>query len=142
MKRKLLAVTVLGLFVVLINGCATSGAFIAANVTNVELAEPNFKIVATNVSGESEAGYLIGVSYSMSTITNTLALIRVEGTGQLYKEALEKLWQNYEKYNGSPAGKKLALVNVRYDADILNLFLYTKVKYFIRADVVEFAARE
>jgi hypothetical protein len=29
-------------------------------------------------------------------------------------------------------------VNVHYDTDILNLILYTEVKLFIRADVVEF----
>jgi len=141
-KGKLFLSILAGIVTVLFYGCFTSGAFIAANVTSVELAEPNFKIVATNVSGESQAGYLLGVTYSLSTITNTLALVRINGTGQLYKEALEQLWQNYEKYNGSVAGKKLALVNVRYDADILNLFVYTKVKYFIRADVVEFGAKE
>jgi hypothetical protein len=141
-KGKLFLSILAGIVTVLFYGCFTSGAFIAANVTSVELAEPNFKIVATNVSGESQAGYLFGVTYSLSTITNTLALVRIDGTGQLYKEALEQLWQNYEKYNGSVAGKKLALVNVRYDADVLNLFVYTKVKYFIRADVVEFGAKE
>ena len=140
--KKLFIFILLGIGVLLFNGCFTSGAFIAANVTSVELAEPNFKIVATNVSGESQAGYLFGVTYSLSTITNTLALVRIDGTGQLYKEALEQLWQNYEKYNGSVAGKKLALVNVRYDADILNLIVYTKVKYFIRADVVEFGTKD
>jgi hypothetical protein len=30
------------------------------------------------------------------------------------------------------------LANVRYDTDILNLFIYTKVMVNVRADVVEF----
>jgi hypothetical protein len=30
------------------------------------------------------------------------------------------------------------LINVRYDADIINLLLYTKVTIYITADVVEF----
>ena len=32
----------------------------------------------------------------------------------------------------------LALTNVRYDSDILNLILYTQVKVTVRADIVEF----
>ncbi len=142
MKIRLLLIVFLGVFSFILSGCVTTGAFIAANVTGVELAEPNFKVVATSVSGESEANYLLGVSFSAGTITNTMALVRVGGTGQLYKEALEQLWQNYEKDHGSALGKKLALVNVRYDADILNLIVYTQVRYFIRADVVEFQMNE
>jgi hypothetical protein len=56
----------------------------------------------------------------------------------LYKEALENLWKNFETTNGSVEGRRLALVNVRYDADALNLFVYTQPKIVIRADVVEF----
>jgi hypothetical protein len=142
MKNKIFLLALTGMVVIFMAGCASTGAFIAANVTGVELSEPNFKVVATGVSGESEANYLFGLSFSAGTITNTMALIRVGGTGQLYKEALEQLWQNYEKDHGSAVGKKLALVNVRYDSDILNLLVYTQVKYFIRADIVEFADEE
>ena len=53
-------------------------------------------------------------------------------------EALENLWKEYEEKHGSVIGKKLALVNVRYDSDALNLILYTKAKISIRADIVEF----
>ena len=94
--------------------------------------------MATDVAGEADAGYLFGVSYSLGSITETLALGRVSGTGFLYQEALEKLWQNYEKMNGPVTGKKLALINVRYDSDFLNLLVYTKVKISIRADIIEF----
>ena len=39
-----------------LTGCINSGAFYAANLTNVELGEDNFRIVATNIHGQAEAG--------------------------------------------------------------------------------------
>jgi hypothetical protein len=56
----------------------------------------------------------------------------------LYAEALQNLWNNYEANHGAMGDKKLALTNVRYDTDMLNLILYTKVKVIVRADIVEF----
>ncbi len=120
------------------SGCSTSGMFTAGNVTEVQLQKSNFKIVACGVSGEAEVGYLFGTSMSMGMVTTTFALIRIEGTGMLYKEALDNLWKNYEATHGAVEGKKLALINVRYDSDILNLFVYTRPKVMVRADVVEF----
>ena len=122
----------------LISGCVNTGLFFATNNTEVELSENNYEIVATNVSGEAEAGYILGVSFSAGAATNTIALARVSGSGMLYMEALENFWKNYEEKHGSVLGKNLALVNVRYDSDALNLILYTKAKISIRADVVEF----
>jgi len=120
------------------SGCASGGMFMSGNVTDVQLSKNNFKIVARGISGESKAGYLLGMSMSMGSVTNTFALVRVDGSGMLYKEALENLWKSYEASYGPVEGKKLALVNVRYDADVLNLFVYTQPKVMIRADVVEF----
>jgi hypothetical protein len=112
--------------------------FTSANLTNVQLQQANYKIVAANISGTAEAGYLIGVSFGTGPMTNTMALVRVSGTGMLYKEALENLWKNYEDKYGKVEGDKLALINVRYDTDALNLFLYTSAKIYIRADVIRF----
>jgi hypothetical protein len=119
-------------------GCASAGMFPATNVTDVQLQRGNFTIVARNVSGEAEAGYLFGTTFSLGIMTNTVALARISGTGMLYKEALENLWKNYEAAHGPVEGKKLALVNVRYDSDALNMFVYTHSTIMIRADVVEF----
>lgn len=119
-------------------GCASGGMFAAGNITEVQLQKNNFIIVARNVSGEAEAGYLFGTSVPLGMMTNTVAVLRVSGTGMLYKEALENLWKNYEAAHGSVEGKKLALINVRYDSDALNLFVYTRPKVMIRADIVEF----
>ena len=120
------------------SGCTTSGAFLSANQTHVNLEQGNYTITATDVSGYSETAYVLGFSYSTGLTTNTLAVGRVEGTGRLYKEALDDLWGNYEKNHGALNGKSLALANVRYDTDILNLLIYTKVMMNIRADVIEF----
>ena len=44
-----------------LSGCAQAGLFTAGNLTQVQLSQPNYKVVATGVSGDSEASYLIGV---------------------------------------------------------------------------------
>lgn len=134
MKRIYLA----GLLVVILSGCSSSGAFLASNQTNVELGEANYTIVATGVHGEAESGYILGLSYSSGFIANTFALARVSGTDKLYSDALDNLWENYESNHGAIGDKKLALTNVRYDAEILNLILYTGTKITVRADIVEF----
>lgn len=119
--------------------CFSAGNFSALNETQVHLADANFHIVATNVSGESEAGYLLGISWSNRSAPNTIALARVDGSPMLMKQALENLWSNFEAENGSVVGKKLALVNIRYDSDASNyLLLYSKMRVSVRADVVEF----
>ena len=125
-----------------VSGCAQAGMFLAANLTQVELAEGNYRIAAIDVHGEAEAAYLLGLSFSTGMRTQTVALLRVEGTGLLYKEAMDALWADFEDQNGPVVGRSLALVNVRYDSDNLNLVLYTRAKLSIRADVVEFGADE
>ncbi len=71
-------------------GCSTTGAFISSNLTNVELSKANYRIVATNVTGESTSGYVFGFTYSYGVETTTLAIARVNGTGKLYQEAIRK----------------------------------------------------
>jgi len=122
----------------ILSGCSNTGAFLSANQTIVNLNEGNYSIAVTNVTGESESAYVFGLSYSTGLAASTFAIARVEGTGMLYSEALENLWSNFEATNGTVRDQKLALVNVRYDTDILNLFVYTKVRVTVRADVIEF----
>lgn len=124
--------------IILFMNCSNNGMFVGINSTNVELAEANYEIVATDLVGTSEAGYLLGFSWSMGSAAQTWALARVNGTGMLYKEALNDLWKQYEAEHGSVKGKKVALVNVRYDSEMLNLLLYTGIKVFVRADIIEF----
>ena len=122
----------------ILSGCSNMGAFLSANQTIVNLNEGNYTIAATNVTGESVSAYIFGLSYSTGLAAGTIAIARVEGTGMLYAEALENLWSNYETAGETAIDQKLALANVRYDADILNLIFYTKVKITVRADVIKF----
>lgn len=123
---------------ILLAGCFTTGSFTSVHTTTVELSEPNFELVATGVTGEATAGYLLGVSGGMFFSTNTVALARVSGSGLLYEEALADLWANFEEEYGEVQGRDLALVNVRYDVEALNLIVYTSPTVLVRADVVEF----
>ncbi len=126
-------------FPVMLSGCVSTGVFNAVNVTNIELSTGNFRVIATNVHGEASAGYLFGFSVAAGSEMRTFAFIRVQGDGLLYKAALENLWRNFEQQYGSVEGRSLALVNVRYDSDAMNVFfVYTRPKISVRADVIEF----
>jgi len=130
-----------GLAVVLTTlvGCATAGRFNSTNLTNVELSESNFRVVATNVYGEASAEYLLGFSVAQFGEMQTVALIPLGGDRLLYKVALENLWRNFEQTHGDIKDRSLALVNVRFDSDALNvLVFYTRPKISVRADVIEF----
>ena len=131
------ALLLLGLAVSL-TGCFSSGAFLSGNVTDVQLKEANYELVATDVHGSATAGYILGVSGGIGPTSSAFALARVSGDGQLYRAALANLWANVESEYGMAKGNNLALVNVRYDVDALNLILYTQPTLTVRADVVEF----
>ena len=130
---------VLGMLSVTLYSCASGGIFSEGNMTDVKLAGANYSIVATDISGESTAAYILGATMSNGMSTSIYAVARVSGTQKLYSDAVQNLWKNFEKTHGPVIGKKYALVNVRYDANALNLFLYTSVVVTVRADVIEFA---
>ena len=138
MRKKQWTVAGLAVLALTFSGCAQAGMFAAANLTSVQLGAGNYKLVATDIEGEAEAAYLVGVSFSSGMSSQSVALHRVKGTGLLYREAMDALWRNYEETHGPVVGKSLALINVRYDADNLNLLAYTRAKLSIRADMVEF----
>jgi len=136
--QKFLLLLIVPVLLIFFNGCSTGGSFIANNVTNVELSEPNFNIIAENVQGTSEASYIIGFSYSTGNISNTLALARVGGTAKLYDDAIQNLWSNFKQKYGDTEGRDLVLANIRFDNDMLNLLVYTETRLFITADIIEF----
>ena len=108
-------------------------------MTEVQLSEDNYQIVATNVQGQSESGYILGISGSQGGFATTFAMFRVKGDGLLYKAAVEDLWAQFENQNGPVGNRTLALVNVQFDADASNyLGLYSKSVVSVRADIVEF----
>jgi hypothetical protein len=132
--------TILSLLAVtlLFAGCGNAGVFLASNSTAVNLEEGNYTIVAKNVTGTAETAYLFGASYSWGMATNSMGLIPMGGTKTLYKDAREALWNNFENEYSTVEGRKLALVNIQYDAATSNFFLYTDAKVTITADVIEF----
>lgn len=138
MIQKFLLLLIVPVLLIFFNGCSTGGSFIANNVTNVELSEPNFKIVAENVQGYSKASYLIGLTYSTGNISSTLALVRVGGTAKLYDDAIQDLWKNFREKHPDTEGRNLVLANIRFDNDMLNFLVYTQTELFITADVIEF----
>ena len=138
MKSRIIMILVIGTLLVIFSSCTTGGSFLAQNVTNVELSDPGYKFVARNVEGQSKADYLFGISYSTGQMANTLALFRVGGSAKLYDDAIQNLWKKYQDNYGEIDGKKLALINIRYDTDILNLLVYTQTELYINADIVEF----
>ena len=137
MKKILFLMFVFGLLV-LLSGCGTGGTFQSSYVTSVELSQPNFNIVAKDLNGTAMQGYLIGVSIAQGSDIGTFGLVKVAGVEKLYDTAIKDLWSNYQEKYGEIEGKKLALVNIRQDSEVLNTLVYTQVKYFISADVVEF----
>ncbi len=121
-----------------INGCGTGGTFTALNNTNVELSQSNYNIIAKDVSGSSVQGYILGFSFTQGAQVSAFGFVRAAGTDKLYDTAVKELWKNYEEKYGSKEGKKLALINIRQDSELLNTIVYTQVKHFITADVIEF----
>ncbi|MCW8850704.1 MAG: hypothetical protein OQJ81_12050 [Melioribacteraceae bacterium] len=136
--KKILYSSIFITLLVLFSGFAAGGAFQTSHVTSVELSEPNFNIVARDLSGMSMQGYILGLSISQGSDVGLFGFVKVAGVEKLYDTAIMDLWKNYEKKYGEREGKKLALVNIRQDSEILNTILYTQAKYFITADVVEF----
>ena len=136
--KKIIYALVFITLLVLLSGCGTGGAFHTNHVTSVELSQPNFNIVARDMNGSAMQGYLIGVSVSQGSDIGTFALIKITGVEKLYDTAIKDLWNNYREKYGDTEGKKLVLVNIRQDTEILNTLVYTQAKYFITADVVEF----
>ncbi|PQJ36375.1 hypothetical protein BSZ35_08085 [Salinibacter sp. 10B] len=107
-------------------------------MTDVQLQNDNYEIVATNVEGTATAGYLLGISGGLGPSTTAVAVAKVSGDDSLYKTALENLWANVETQTENAEGRSLALINVRYDVSALNLIVYTQPTVTVRADVVEF----
>ncbi len=136
--KKLFLCCFLSLLSITLFSCASGGVFSESNMTNVKLGEANYNIIATDVSGESTAAYVLGATMSNGMNTQIYAIARISGTAKLYSDAVKNLWKNAERKIGPVEGKKYALVNVRYDANALNLFLYTSVTITVRADIVEF----
>jgi hypothetical protein len=119
-------------------GCVATGVTASAHLTNVGLSSNNYRIVATNISGEATSNGILGVSYGAGMAGAQFSIIPITPDRTLYKNAVQNLWTNFEAKNASPVGRTLALTNLRYDTETLNTFFYTKIKVVVIADVIEF----
>ena len=135
-KAVLMTVSFIGL--ILINGCASTGLTASSHQTQVQLGQPNFRMIAVNVSGEASSEAIFGVSYGFGIATSQVALIPLNQDRLIYKNATKSLWANFENEHGPVANRRLALVNVRYDSETINLFVYTRLSAVIIADIIEF----
>ena len=138
MKNRFHLLLVAGTFVAALSGCVSSGLLVSSNITEVELSQANYKVVATSVSGQASAEYLFGASFGIGMYAQAYALIPLDKDRALYKIAVQNLWKNFETTHGKTEGRPLALVNVRYDSEAVNAFIYTKPTLTVIADVVEF----
>lgn len=136
--KKIILILVSAALMITLFGCGTMGTFRGNNTTNVELSKANFNIVATNLEGTAEQGYLFGLSAPQFGDVGIVGLIKVSGEDKLYDTAVKNLWDDFKDKVGDPKGRKLALINIRNDVEVLNTFVYTSAKIYITADVVEF----
>lgn len=121
-------------FAFIFSGCAGAGAFHSLNTTTVELSQPNYRVIARGITGQGSSWYLLGAS----TGYQTAAMFRLQGTGMLHQEAVENLWKNFSAVHGKVEGRRLALTNVRFDAEALNTVLFVHPVVSVQADVIEF----
>jgi hypothetical protein len=89
------------------------------SLTQVELSQPNFRLVKADVIGESRGFRLLGLFTFKSPE---------------YVEAITRLYQNA----GVSTGKPQTLVNVVYDQTSTYFILFSLPKITVRGDVVEF----
>jgi len=135
---RLIIIGLLGISSALITSCTSSGIFASANTTQVQLNKANYKIVATSVTGTATSKYILGLCYGFGIYNTAFGLIPLTKDRALYKLATLDLWTNFETKYGPVQGKRLALINVRYDTQALNLLVYASPTLTIVADVVEF----
>lgn len=132
------ALLILMVTVGLLSSCVSTGMHTSTHLTNVQLTSGNYRIIARSVSGEAKAGYILGASFGVGMYSQVIGIARVSGDKALYKTAMDNLWKNFETKYGSVEEKRVALVNIRYDVDALNLLVYTEPRITIEADVIEF----
>jgi hypothetical protein len=168
MKRNILGVLAFALVLFVVQGCSTAGLLPSAHVTQVQLAQPNYKIVATGVSGSAKVANAFGLSIGIGLGSISQGVIPIadkrlkaeykvlkvkadasqddkDRLVQLknmrfnaYQAALDDLWRNFEAKHGKASGRSLALANIRFDSRNLNLLVYSQSVLTLTADVVEF----
>jgi hypothetical protein len=102
-----------------ISGCASSGNFQHASLTQVNLREGNYTVIRPNATGASSGFNLFGI---------------IPITAPQYTIAMSRL---YENANIQP-GEAYALANVVQEQTTSYFLLFSIPTYRVRADVVKF----
>ncbi len=124
-------------FLIGIACCASGGSFVAGRVTDAGLDQNNFTAMARNVTGEAEAGYVLGVVRAHGRDDQHVCPFSHIRFGSTVQRGAGATVKKVETACGPIETRKLALINVRYDAEAPNLLLHTQPRITIRADVVE-----
>lgn len=122
----------------LTSACISSGLTASTHRTDVQLNRANYRILATNISGEASSDALFGASFGFGVAANQVALIPLSNSRSLYQGAMKNMWTSFEAAHGAIGNRRLALINFRYDSKALNTFIYTKVTVTVAADIIEF----
>lgn len=138
MKNSKLIFTMIIAFFLLLSGCVSTGLTASSHRTDVQLSTGNYKIVATNISGEASSEALLGFSAGFGMASSQFAIIPISDNRALFQQAMRDMWSKFEATHGSPANRKLALINFRYDSESLNTFFYTQLTVTVVADIIEF----
>ena len=120
--RKVLISAMLITALLLFSGCgATIGMYPHIASTQTELAEKNFTVVKTGITGSASAWYLL----------NTIPL----GDTELYKQAMNEI-----RKEAGIEGKPYAIINVTQDISTTTYLVVSRAKITLTVDVVEFIA--
>ena len=109
----------LAMLLLVVAGCASTGAFPHASSTSVSLSQNNYLVVKSNAIGTSSGLKLFGL-LPLSSPRYTTAM------SSLYDNASVK------------EGRAYALANVIQERSSTFLILFTVPKLTVRADVIEF----
>lgn len=142
MKRKTLLTIASMASAVALSNCTTSNIVAEANHNNhtqIKLEQANYKVVATQIKGESKGfHFLSALPTSIPTSLDDISNIMVDG-GIAFKSATKsEALGNLYKNAGNQANRSTALINIREEKGGSNYFLFSRPKYIITADLIEF----
>lgn len=119
--KQLSLITLAGLTVLMISGCASRGELRGQTTgTSVQLTKNNYKVVTPGAMGKSYGFNLLGIIPIVSPS---------------YAEAKKALYQSSGE---SLTGRSIALANQTEDRSSLYLILFSIPRVTITADIVEF----
>ncbi len=93
MKTNVLVLSLIAAGALLSGGCSSTGLTASSHLTNVQLTDGNYRVVATNISGEGSAEAVLGFCVGFGA--SQVALIPLTTTRMLYGNAMQDLWASF-----------------------------------------------